>query len=228
MTEQGSATRLFAHPSLEGKELELVSGQPIYRPGDTAEHLYYIHTGQVRLYLRGPDGSGRLLEILGPGQWFGCAALADGSTYDAQAIAVVRSVVTQVRGERMMSLLGREPQHSIDIIRHLAGGLREAREDSARLVFDDCNQRLVKTLVRFSRSAAATQQEDGVVLHITHDQLAQAIGVARETVSLALTEMRHQNLVRTGRNQLRFNPEALQQFTQRATRPVERREPQVA
>jgi CRP/FNR family transcriptional regulator len=220
----GSTGQLFAHPALDGRELELVSGQALYRPGDPAEHLYYIHTGQVRLYLRGPDGSGRLLEILGPGQWFGCAALAEGGTCDAQAVAVSRSVVTQVRADRMLALLGRQPELSVEIIRHLAGGLKAAREDSARLVFDDCNQRLVTALIRFSRSAAATQQEDGVVLHITHEQLAQAIGVARETVSLALTEMRHQNLVRTGRNQLRFNPEALRQFSQRGTR----REPQVA
>ena len=220
-----SVGQLFAHPSLEGTELELISGQALYRPGDTAEHLYYIHTGQVRLYLRGADSSGRLLEILGPGQWFGCAALAEASTYDSQAVAVSRSVVTQVRADRVLALLGRQPELSLDIIRHLAAGLKAAREDSARLVFDDCNQRLITTLVRFSGSAAATQQEDGVVLHITHEQLAQAIGVARETVSLALTEMRHQNLVRTGRNQLRFNPEALRQFSKRGAR---RAEPQVA
>ena len=221
----GSVGQLFAHPSLEGRELELVAGQALYRPGDAAEHLYYIHTGQVRLYLRGPDGSGRLLEILGPGQWFGCASLAEGATCDAQAVAVARSVVTQVRAERMLGLIKLQPELSVDIIRHLAGGLKAAREDSARLVFDDCNQRLLKTLVRFSGSAAATKQEDGVVLHITHEQLAQAIGVARETVSLALTEMRHQNLVRTGRNQLRFNPEALRQFS---LDRGNRREPQVA
>jgi CRP/FNR family transcriptional regulator len=220
-----SASQLFAHPSLDGKELELLPGHALYRPGDLAEHLYYIHTGQVRLYLRGPDGSGRLLEILGPGQWFGCPALAEAATYDAQAVTVVRSVVTQVRAERMLALLGQAPELSVEIIRYLAGGLKAAREDSARLVFDDCNERLIKTLVRFSRSAAATQQEDGVVLHITHEQLAQAIGVARETVSLALTEMRHQNLVRTGRNQLRFNPDALRQFSRRTAAQVE---PQVA
>ena len=220
-----SVGQLFAPPALEGKELELVSCQALYRPGESAEHLYYIHTGQVRLYLRGPDGSGRLLEILGPGQWFGCASLSEGATCDAQAVAVSRSVVTQVRSDRMLTLISRQPELSLDIIRHLAGGLMAAREDSARLVFDDCNQRLIKTLVRFSGSAAATKNEDGVVLHITHEQLAQAIGVARETVSLALTEMRHQNLVRTGRNQLRFNPEALRQFSQRGARRVE---PQVA
>lgn len=83
-------------------------------------------------------------------------------------------------------------------------------------MFDDCNQRLIDTLVRFSRSAAATPQGDGgVVLRITHQQLAQAVGAARETISLALTQLRQRNLLRTGRNRLFFKPEALQQFCSR-------------
>ena len=75
------------------------------------------------------------------------------------------------------------------------------------MMFEDCNQRLVQTLLRFSRTAAATSLDDGgVVLRITHQQLAQAVGTARETVSLGLTQLRQRNLLRTGRNRLSFNP----------------------
>ena len=44
------------------------------------------------------------------------------------------------------------------------------------------------------------------------DVVSKVQGVARETVSLALTEMRHRNLVRTGRNRLIFNRDALRAF----------------
>ena len=54
-----------------------------------------------------------------------------------------------------------------------------------------------------------------MVLRITHQQLAQAVGVARETVSLALTQLRQRNLLRTGRNQLFFNPDVLEKFSRR-------------
>jgi CRP-like cAMP-binding protein len=67
-------------------------------------------------------------------------------------------------------------------------------------------------MLRFSDSAAATTDGENTVLHLTHEQLAQAVGAARETISLALTEMRHKNLVRTGRNRLIFNRDALRAF----------------
>ncbi|HEY7087821.1 MAG TPA: helix-turn-helix domain-containing protein, partial [Tepidisphaeraceae bacterium] len=109
----------------------------------------------------------------------------------------------------------------IEFNRQLAAKLLTAHEEGSRLVFEDCNHRLVSVLLRFSRSAASTtRDDDSVVLRITHDQLAQAVGVARETVSLALTQLRQQNLLQTGRNQLVFSPEALRRslINQRSTR----------
>jgi CRP-like cAMP-binding protein len=43
--------------------------------------------------------------------------------------------------------------------------------------------------------------------------LAQAVGAARETISVCLTELRRQNIVSTGRNQLKFDPRRLEQMS---------------
>jgi CRP/FNR family transcriptional regulator len=212
---EDSVVAAFADPSVGARPVELSSGSTVFEQGSAANHVYYVQRGQVRLYQVGPDGSGRLLEIFGAGQWFGAAALTESRVHGAKAVVVGKTTLTEAPADGLIAALGRTPQAAVELIRQLASGLQAAREDAARLVFDDCNERLVKTLVRFSRSAAATPHDDGVVLHITHEQLAQAVGVARETVSLALTEMRLKNLVRTGRNQLTFNPATLQQFAGR-------------
>jgi CRP-like cAMP-binding protein len=220
-----SVTVSFADPSVGGRPLELAPGTTVFEQGAEASHLYFIQRGQVRLYQEGRDGASRLLEILGPGQWFGCAALSDSRQYHARAVVIGRTVLTQTPVSHVLEVVQRSPQAAVQLIRQLADNVQAAREDAARLVFDDCNERLVKTLVRFSRTAAATPHDDGVVLHITHEQLAQAVGVARETVSLALTEMRLKNLVRTGRNQLTFNPVTLAQFAARSNGSTQQHEP---
>ncbi len=214
---ENSVVTAFADSSVGGCQVELAAGATVFEQGSNAAHVYFIQRGQVRLYQVGPDGAGRLLEILGPGQWFGCSAMAESGVYGAKAVTIGRTVLTQTPVAGLLDAVAHSPEAALQLIKQLAGGIQAARDDSARLVFDDCNERLVKTLIRFSRTAAATPHDDGVVLHITHEQLAQAVGVARETVSLALTEMRLQNLVRTGRNQLTFNPDALRQFTSRVS-----------
>lgn len=186
----------------------------LYQPSDQSTHLYFIHRGQVRTYRIGDDASERLLEILGPGDWCGEAALGQRGEYGDQAVAVVASVISEVPAARLTEVLAHEPKLAVELMKQLAGKLSAARADAAELVFQDCHHRLLRTLVRFSHSAAASPHPDGVVLRITHHQLAQAVGVARETVSLALTQLRQQKLLRTGRNQLLFNPEHLRSLDQ--------------
>jgi len=203
---------IFTEPQTGGQTLNADNNEVIVDPHTPADSVYYIHRGQVRLYSVKSDDSCRLLEILGPGQWFGVAALAGQKTHQIRAVAVAGVVLTQVRVEKLMAALSHNPSQHAELTRQIATKLMTQTEEASRLVFEDCNQRLINALIRFSRSAASTQRDDGVVLRITHDQLAQAVGVARETVSLALTQLRQQNLLRTGRNQLMFNPESLRQF----------------
>ena len=207
---------VFANPAAGATRRQAHDSTTLYYPNTPAKALYYIEAGQVRLYQIGPDNSARLVDILGPGEWFGIAALAMAPTYGGQAVVVSESVLWELPAERLMGLVTEQPQIAQELVVQLAMQLQSAHDAAAGLVFNDCNQRLIQTLVRFSRTAAATPQEGGgVVLHITHQQLAQAVGAARETISLALTQLRQRNLLRTGRNRLHFDPETLKQFERR-------------
>src|SRR5438552_1969807 len=186
-----SVAELFNSVDLKAQRREFAAGAVVHEQHAHAANIFYIHQGQVRIYQVGADDNARLVEILGPGQWFGAAALADNRRYESRAIAVTSATIAQVPAERVLAMVTQAPLAGIELIRQLANHVQAEREHAARLVFDDCNQRLVNTMLRFSHTAAAVDRGDAIELQITHDQLAQAVGVARETVSLALTEMRH-------------------------------------
>jgi CRP/FNR family transcriptional regulator len=207
--------------SLETRRINVAAGTVIYESDAPAAFVHLIHRGQVRIYQVGENGASRLAEILGADDWFGVAALARAERYGVRAVAVGPTVLTEVRADRLLTSLSRKPETLVELSRQLAQRLTVARDEAAELMFRDTNQRLINALVRFSGSAASTPREDGVVLNITHSQLAQAVGAARETISLALTQLRHQNLVRTGRNQLFFNPQALRRVNSTMRTPVE-------
>jgi CRP/FNR family transcriptional regulator, cyclic AMP receptor protein len=205
---------LFLNPLLGARRVSLHSGTSIFEPSHPASSLYFIHRGQVRVYTVGKEQS-QLIEILGPNDWFGANALAGASSHGSRAVAVGPVIISEVPLDRFIALLQQHPKAASEMVRSLAQRLRHAREESSRLVFDDCQTRLLRALIRFSRSPAASAAgATSVVLRITHLQLAQAIGVARETVSLALKELRDQKLLQTGRNQLTFDPRAVEQLLQ--------------
>jgi CRP-like cAMP-binding protein len=222
MSENGESIALavFTDPQTQGQAMHVAPGDVIYAPDTPADSVFYIQRGEVRLYTQSDDGASRLIEIMGPGQWFGASAVAGLSVHQIKAVAVSRSQLIRVPVVNLMASLSRDPAQYGEFAKQLALKLMVTTQEASRLVFEDCQRRLINVLLRFSSSAAASQREDGVVLRITHEQLAQAVGVARETVSLALTQLREKNLLRTGRNQLIFKPEVLRQLLDSLAAPA--------
>src|SRR5437879_531416 len=140
---------LFTHPAVGAEGIEVMRGEILYAQDAAAEHLYYIHRGQIRLYQISPTGEERLVEILGAGQWFGCAALTDVGMYVAQAVAASDAQLSKVSAKALMEHVASHPAAAVDLIRQLANTVRSAREEAARLQFQDCNQRLVNAMLRF-------------------------------------------------------------------------------
>jgi CRP-like cAMP-binding protein len=200
---------LFSSSDLDRQNLTFGAGERVYEPHDPANYVFYIRSGEVRTFQVGDDGDGRLLEILGPGEWFNPAAFSTGQVCGHRALSVGHTVLVRVSADKLLGVLATNGTAAAVLLRQFADRLQRAREDAAHLVFDDCNTRLIRTLLQLSQTVAATPRADGVELRITHLQLAQAVGAARETVSLALTDLRKQNLLRTGRNKLFFDPRAL-------------------
>lgn len=203
---------LLRDEALDAERIRLDAGSTLFDADSPAEFLYLIEQGQVRLFQGGPQSTTRLVSILGAGDWLGMSCLSDALVYGLRATAVSETVVCRVPVESVRRKLAQIPPIASELIAQLSRKLREAHESAGRLVFDDCSRRLLNTLVRFAETSAATPSESGEVdLRITHLQLAQAVGAARETVSLALTQLRQRKLVVTGRNRLRFNPNTLRE-----------------
>lgn len=214
--------QVFEDQAADPQRITLGPDQLVYEPTDTAEHVYYVVRGQVRLFHSRSAGD-RLVGILGPGDWFGCVALARSSRLAHRTVTAAPTVLIQAHVNRFLESLSRHPEAAIELSRNLAQKVITAHEDAAGLIFEDCTERLVKALLRFSTSAAAQRTPEGVIVRVTHEQLAQAIGVARETVSVTLTQFRRQNLVRTGRSRLIFDPADLTSYLRNRSRAADGR-----
>ena len=83
----GQWAQLPLDPTLEAEKLEFGLGSTVYEADSEARRIYFIHSGQVRTYEAGPDETARLLEILGPGDWFGEASLAELDVHASRAVA---------------------------------------------------------------------------------------------------------------------------------------------
>jgi CRP/FNR family transcriptional regulator, cyclic AMP receptor protein len=191
--------------------LSFSNGQTVYQPSDPATDLFLMESGEIRLFQTVADGRRSLLSILGAGELFGLSALGRLSVYGNLAVSVGDSQVRAVPADRLHDALLSHGGLAIHFVEILAHQLHDVWTEGSELFSEDCRLRLIRKLVGFANSPAAQPVPAGVELRMTHAQLAQAIGAARETVSICLMELRRENLVETRRNRVIYDPERLRQ-----------------
>jgi len=202
-----SIIRLLDDNQLQAVKTNYADGETIFAAGQPATNFYIIESGEVHVFASMDDRKqNQLLDIFGPRQCFGFTALGRLPNYGKTTKSVGPSVLFVIDADHLRQVIATRGELTLQIVETLARQLYLSWAVQRDSVCSDCRHRLINALLRFRHSPVAEPAAGGVRLHMTHAQLAEAIGVARETVSTCLIQMRRENLVQTGRNCIIFNP----------------------
>ena len=89
----------------------------IYRPGDTADKVYLLRSGRVRLIRQGKGKSRSVLSILKPGDLFGEVLRPEGALIEELAVSSGKSEVWSIEGRDFRAQLEARPALAVDVIR---------------------------------------------------------------------------------------------------------------
>jgi CRP/FNR family transcriptional regulator/CRP/FNR family cyclic AMP-dependent transcriptional regulator len=174
-----------------------------YRKGDIVMQkeepghaLFIVERGSVRIYVPSAQGNDLILAVLGEGDFFGDLSLLDGRPRSASAAVTTDSVLLMLERSDFIALITRRPAAAMAVLEAVAGRLRETDEMASDLAFLDVAGRLAKRLLDLA-SAHGVQRGGGVLidLSVTQEDLANMIGVTRESVNRNLSDFRNLGLI---------------------------------
>ncbi len=169
-------------------------GEIILYPGvpDPRDKLYQVREGLVRIQSVDDEGNALTLRFVRPGEYFGEEALAGiERIYFAEA-----ATATKV-DELNPALLS--PEETVELTVHLVSALSESYRTIQRLVSQRLKNRIAAALLTFADTPLATQDKAGnPVVHVTHDEIAAAVGSVRETVTKVIGELAREGYIRSG------------------------------
>lgn len=165
-------------------------GQLIYLQGQPPEYLYCLKAGTVRTVIFSDQGEEKLLTIYRAGSIFGEASFFDGMPRVSSATAQTDCKILRLNRETVDSLFRQYPELAFTMIAYLARTVRLLSGHVDTMSFQKANTRLAHLLV--NHPSAST------VIHVTHEELASALGVSRVTVSRILSDFMHKGYLRTG------------------------------
>jgi CRP/FNR family transcriptional regulator/CRP/FNR family cyclic AMP-dependent transcriptional regulator len=177
-------------------------GDAIVRKGDPGDSMFLILTGQVKIVLPSEEGEEAILGVLDAGECFGELSLLDGEPRSATVVATDPTEVLVVDREQFLAAVAANPRIAIDLLRILAGRLRETDEAVEDAVFLDVPARLAKRLLELAQDYGGDGAEGTEIgLKLTQADLAAMVGATRESINKHLSAFRARGVldVRRGR-----------------------------
>ena len=166
-------------------------GQLIYLQGTEADRFYYLLRGKAKSYISSPAGEERSLTIHRDGDLMGEASFFDQCPRVSSAVAVTECEVVSVDRDRLDAIFQKHPELAQPMLRYLARTVRLLSSHVDDMSFLTADRRIARYLL------SLPPEGDGR-LCCTHEEIGQAVGVSRVTVSRVLSQFSQAGLLTTG------------------------------
>ncbi len=180
------------------KPAHLPKGTVLFRPGDEAPGFFLVASGRVGVYLVGRGGREILLYSVAPGET--CVqttlGLLGGQAYAGEALAETDLVAFVVPRSVFSRLMERSAGFRQFVFRAFGARLADVMRVLEQVAFVKVEERLASALVERADARG--------IVTATHQELATAIGSAREVVSRRLEALGGKGLVELDRGSVRI------------------------
>jgi CRP/FNR family transcriptional regulator, cyclic AMP receptor protein len=193
----------LSSPSLKSfEEVKFTSSYPanavLFVEGQTPRGVYLLCKGRVKLTMTSAEGKSIILHIAEAGELIGITSAISGKPYEISAETLEPCQVNFINRVAFLRLM----QDHKDIGCHVT---EQISNDYGAACFQIRSLGLSRTaeekVARFllDRAASGKETNQGVRMNValTHEEIAQVVGVSRETVTRTLSDLRHKSLITT-------------------------------
>ena len=200
--------RILADFTRSSRIRALEKGEVLFSQTDPADTVYVVRSGCISIFLATLEGRELVINEMHTGDCFGELSLITDQPRSTGALARESSEVISIPRDVFLKGLEAEPELMRRVLETTALRLRVSSERESALAFLDSSARIAKVLLQLDQQA----DNEGVI-SITQEDLAQYVGLARQTVAQTLGRWRRVGWVETGRVRIVVkNREALERL----------------
>ena len=161
-------------------------GSMIMAAGDPTDSLYIVLSGRLKVMMSDADGKEVILNILGPGEFFGEMGLIDDSPRSASVVAIEPCELLSISKRDFKRCLGENFEMTMALMRGLVRRLRDADRKIGSLALLDVYGRVARLLLDMSETVNGQKM---VTRRLPKQDIAKMIGASREMVSRVMKDL---------------------------------------
>lgn len=157
------------------------AGQMVYLQGTRPECFYYLVSGSVRSFISSGSGEERVLAVHRSGDLMGEASFFDGCPRVTSAMALEDCRILTINQAQLDAAFQRHPELALPMLQYLAR--------TVRMLSDHVESSSLPARQRVARWLLGQPRQNGGAIPATHEDIGQAVGLSRVTVSRVLGEL---------------------------------------
>jgi CRP/FNR family cyclic AMP-dependent transcriptional regulator len=161
----------------------------IFSQGDSANSVFYLRRGKVKLAVTSKQGREAVVAILGDGDFFGEGCLAGRRLRTATATAITDCTVARVEKPLMARMLHEQHDFSKLFVTHLLSRNIRYEADLVDQLFNSSERRLARMLLLLAHFGKESRTET-IIPRVSQKNLAQMVGITRLQVSHFMNKFR--------------------------------------
>ena len=177
-------------------------GETIYFQGESADRLYLVKKGRVRVFYVTKAGKELTFEVIEKGKLIGESSFLSHSVYPVSAAAVNQVELLECDLHGLYAYMEESPQLMYVIIQLLSRTCNHLTEQLRRITLYDRYQKIASFLLH---ETAYPDRDRGVTddeIPYTHEELALSLGMNRVTVSKVLSQWKQEGILSAGYGQI--------------------------
>lgn len=167
--------------------LQAPKEQLIFSQGDTADAVFYVQAGRVKLTVLSQQGKEAVVGVLEHGSFFGEGCLVGQLACMATATALDASTIVRIEKAAMIRVLHEEPTFAELFMAYLLSRNVRIQADLVDHLFNSAEKRLARILLLLAHYGKEGKPEP-VIPKISQDTLANMVGTTRSRVSFFLNK----------------------------------------
>jgi CRP/FNR family cyclic AMP-dependent transcriptional regulator len=163
--------------------------QRVFSQGDTADSIFYIQKGKIKVTVISEQGKEAVVAILGNDEFCGEGCLSGQPVRIATATAMMECDIMRIEKVALARALHEEPMFSELFVAHLLARTIRVEADLVDQLFNSSEKRLARALLLLANFGKEGKPEP-IITKISQETLAEMIGTTRARVSFFMNKFR--------------------------------------
>jgi CRP/FNR family transcriptional regulator, anaerobic regulatory protein len=176
---------------------EYAKGDVVFTEGNVANTLFFINEGKIKLYKYTKDGKEQILHVLSEGDFFGELELIKPSKYGFNSKAIIDSKICTLTKDEMKEIMMKNPEIGIKVLETVGERLSKVESLVQNLATNDVGSRMAYLLTDLmDKYGENIEKNISIELPLSREEMANFIGVTRETISRKLKKFEDEKLIK--------------------------------